>query len=110
MSRPPIGQGPSTQERLRQLEAATSALITDVSLDGVLHRVVQVAAEVIGARYAAIGVVGPGGKALESFTTHGIDPELQGRIGPPPSGHGILGLVIGAGKPIRGRWAGSAAG
>ncbi len=89
------------QERLRQLEAATSALISDVSLDGVLHRVVQVAAEVIGARYAAIGVVGPSGKALESFTTYGIDPELERRIGPPPSGHGILGLVIRAGKPIR---------
>ena len=50
------------QERLRQLESATSALITDVSLDGVLHHVVQVAAEVMEARYAASGVVGPGGR------------------------------------------------
>jgi signal transduction histidine kinase len=89
------------QDRLRQLEAATSALITEVSLDGVLRRVVQVAAEVIGARYAAIGIVGPDGKILESFTTHGIDPELRSSIGPPPSGHGILGLVIREGKPIR---------
>ena len=56
------------QERLRQLEVATAALITDVSLDGVLRRVVEVAAQVIGARYAAIGVIGPGGKVLESFT------------------------------------------
>ena len=31
----------------------------------------------IGARYAAIGGVGPGGKALESFTTYGI-------MAPPP--------------------------
>jgi signal transduction histidine kinase len=89
------------QERLRQLEVATSALITEVSLDGVLGRVVQVAAQVIGARYAAIGVVGPGGKVLESFTTYGIDSALQGSIGPPPSGHGILGLVIREAKPIR---------
>ncbi len=89
------------QERLRQLVAATSALITDASLDGVLQRVVKLAAEVIGARYAAIGLVGPGGKALESFTTYGIDPELQARIGPPPRGHGILGLVIREAKLIR---------
>ena len=89
------------QERLRQLEVATAALITDVSLDGVLRRVVQVAAEVIGARYAAIGVVGPGGKLLESFITHGIDPEVEASIGAPPRGHGILGLVISEGKPIR---------
>lgn len=89
------------QDRLRKLEVATSELITEVSLHGVLQRVVQVAAQVIGARYAAIGVVGPDGKILESFTTYGIDAELQGTIGPPPSGHGILGLVIREGRPIR---------
>lgn len=89
------------QERLRQLVTATSALITDVSLDGVLQRAVQVAAEVIGARYAAIGVVGPGGKSLESFTTYGIDPELQNHMGPRPTGYGVLGLVIRERKPIR---------
>jgi signal transduction histidine kinase len=89
------------QERLRQLEVATSALITEVSLEGVLHRVVQVAAQVIGARYAAIGVVAPDGRVLESFTTYGIDSELRASIGPPPRGHGVLGLVIREAKPIR---------
>lgn len=89
------------QDRLRQLEVATSVLITEVSLDGVLQRVVQVAAQVIGARYAAIGVVGPDGKILESFTTYGIDPALRESIGAPPSGHGILGLVIREARPIR---------
>ena len=80
---------------------ATSALITEVSLEGVFQRVVQVAAEVIGARYAAIGVVAPDGRVLESFTTYGIDSELRASIGPPPRGHGILGLVIREAKPIR---------
>ena len=45
-------------------------------------------------------MVGADGRALESFTTHGIDPELEA-IGPPPSGHGILGLVMREAKPIR---------
>jgi signal transduction histidine kinase len=89
------------QERLRQLEVATAALITDVSLDGVLRRVVEVAAQVIGARYAAIGVIGPGGKVLESFTTYGINRQLAKDIGPAPRGHGILGLVIREARPIR---------
>jgi len=89
------------QERLRQLEVATAPLITDSSFDAVLHRVVRVAAEMTGARYAAIGVVGPDGRMLESFTTHGISPALRDRIGTPPSGHGILGLVIREGRPIR---------
>jgi signal transduction histidine kinase len=62
---------------------------------------VQVSAEVIGARYAAIVVLGLDGKAVESFTTHGIDPEVAARIGHAPRGHGILGLVIRDAKPIR---------
>jgi signal transduction histidine kinase len=90
-----------TQERLERLVVTTSALIAEVSLEGVLERVVQVAAEVIGAHYAAIGVLAPDGRLLESFITHGIDPELRARIGPLPRGHGILGLVISESRPIR---------
>ena len=87
--------------RLEQLIVATSALITELSLDGVLQRVVQVAAEVIGAHYAAIGVLAPDGRVLESFTTFGISDEDRQRIGPLPRGHGILGLVIREARPIR---------
>jgi len=101
MSLPTVAQLPSTQDRLKQLVAATSALITEVSLEGVLQRAVEVSAQIIAARYAAIGVLAPDGRMLEHFTTYGIDPELAARIGKPPSGHGILGLVIREGKPIR---------
>src|SRR5215211_473215 len=96
-TRPRLGADP----RLERLIVATSALITELSLDGVLKRVVQVAAEVIGARYAAIGVLAPDGRVLESFTTHGISDEDRERIGPLPRGHGILGLVIREPRPIR---------
>ncbi len=88
-------------ERLERLVAAASSLITEVSLEGVLQRVVAIAAEVIGAHYAAIGVLGPDGRLVESFITHGIDPELRAKIGPPPRGHGILGLVIREARPVR---------
>jgi signal transduction histidine kinase len=101
MSAPSVTQLPSMQERLKRLEASTSALITEVSPKVVLDRVVQVAAEVIGARYSAIGVIGPDGRALESFTSYGIDEDLRARIGALPRGHGILGLVIREAKPIR---------
>lgn len=87
--------------RLERLIVAASALITELSLDGVLERVVAVAAEVIGAHYAAIGVLAPDGRLLESFTTYGIDDELRALIGPPPRGHGILGLVIRDPRPLR---------
>jgi signal transduction histidine kinase len=101
MSLQTVVQAPSTQERLKQLVAATSSLITEASLDGVLRRAVQVSAQVIGARYAAIGILASDGRTLEHFTTYGVDSALATRIGPPPIGHGILGLVIREGKPIR---------
>ena len=92
--------GPSTAQ-LERLVVAASSLITEVSLEGVLERVVGIAAEVIGAEYAAIGVLAPDGRLLESFTTYGMDAELRAKIGPLPRGHGILGLVIRADRPIR---------
>ena len=76
-------------------------MITEVSLEGVLSRVAQVAAEVIGAQYAAVGVLGSDGKVLEHFTTYGIDDEQRARIGRPPEGHGILGVIIRDAKPLR---------
>ena len=91
----------STQERLERLVMTMSALVGEVSLEGVLKHVVQAAAELIGAHYAAIGLLAPDGRLLESFTTHGVDDELRARIGEPPRGHGILGLVIREARPIR---------
>jgi signal transduction histidine kinase len=91
----------SIQQRLRRLEVASSVMITEVSLEGVLSRVAQIAAEVIGAQYAAIGVLGSDEKVLEHFTTHGIDARQRARIGSSPQGGGILGVVIRDAKPLR---------
>jgi signal transduction histidine kinase len=96
-----IARPPSGSARLERLVVAASSLITEVSLEGVLERVVEVAAEVIGARFAAIGVLAPDGRRLESFITRGIDAEQRALIGDLPRGHGILGLVIRAARPIR---------
>ena len=101
MSLPNVVQLPSTQERLKQLVAATPALITEVSLDGVLQRAAQVSAEVIGAHYAAIGVVASDGRTLEHFMTYGIDSDVAARIGTPPRIHGILGAMFRGTIPIR---------
>jgi signal transduction histidine kinase len=76
-------------------------MVAEVSLEGVLTRGAEVAAEVIGARYAAVGVLGSDEKVLEHFTTYGIDDEQRARIGAPPEGKGILGLIIRDAKPLR---------
>jgi signal transduction histidine kinase len=101
MAQTSVAQTLPSSERLERLVVAASSLITEVSLEGVLQRVVEVAAAVIGARFAAIGVLAPDGRLLESFITHGIDPEQRALIGPPPRGHGVLGLVIREARPIR---------
>jgi two-component system, NarL family, sensor histidine kinase DevS len=96
----PQYSGPGS-DRLERLVLTTSALIAETSLEGALDRIVLVAADIIGARYAAVGVLGPDGRLLERFITHGIDDATRSRIGPPPRGHGILGLVIREARPIR---------
>jgi signal transduction histidine kinase len=98
---PVTQQSTPGHDRLERLVATTAALIGETSLEGALDRIVLVAAEVIGARYAAVGVLGPDGRLLERFVTYGIDDATRALIGPPPRGHGILGLVIREARPIR---------
>jgi signal transduction histidine kinase len=98
---PPAPAPQTPAERLERLVSAGLLLTSEPSLEGVLQQTANVAAAVIGARYAAIGVLAPDGRYLESFTTYGISPEERAAIGPPPKGHGILGLVIREARVIR---------
>jgi len=87
--------------RLERLVAAVPSLITELSLDGVLQRVAELAREILDARYAAVGMLGADGRTLQTFTTSGMSPEEVARIDHYPVGHGILGLVIHKGHSIR---------
>lgn len=91
----------ATSERLEHLLKASLLFASELSLEGVLQKVADLALDIIGARYAAIGVIAPDGRVLESFTTAGLTPEERARIGAPPKGHGILGLLIREARPIR---------
>jgi signal transduction histidine kinase len=87
--------------RLRPLVEAGIALTSEANLDALLKRLLELSAEITGARYAALGVVDPSGSRLERFVTYGIDPETEAAIGPPPLGHGVLGLLLRDSKPVR---------
>lgn len=89
------------ERRLQALLSAGVAIFSERSLDRVLQRVVDVAREVVGARYAALGVLGPDGASLSTFVTSGLSAAERARIGDPPHGYGVLGLVVRDGKPIR---------
>ena len=90
-----------SEERLRALVEAGVAITSELSLDVLLQRLVERAAELTGARYGALGVIGEGGSELEHFITTGIDAETQAAIGDLPRGRGILGALIADAKPLR---------
>lgn len=92
---------PTTAERLELLVEGSAGLISEYSLAGVLQRVADLAIELIGARYSAVGILGTDGKTLDSFTTAGLSQAERSRLGSPPTGHGILGLVIREERAIR---------
>ena len=81
-------------DRLRALVDSGILLSSELSLDALLQRIVEVAAELTSARYAALGVIDGSGQRLERFLTHGVDAETRAAIGDPPRGRGILGVVI----------------
>ena len=50
-------------------------LASELSLDVVLRRIVELAVDLTGARYGALGVLTPDGRAIQDFITVGITPE-----------------------------------
>ena len=100
----PTRQAPEAsrvRHRFERLLSAGIAIFSERSLDRVLQQVVDSARDVVGARYAALGVLAPDGQSLSQFVTSGLSRAEQDRIGALPSGRGLLGLVIREGRPIR---------
>src|SRR5215831_10053339 len=77
------------------------ALTSELSLDAVLRRLTEAAAELTEARYAALGVIVAGSTRLERFITHGVDDVTAAAIGEPPHGRGILGALVREGVALR---------
>ena len=76
-------------------------LASELSLDVVLQRIVELAVDLTGARYGALGVLTPDGGAIEDFITVGITPERRAALGDPPTGHGLLGALTREERPLR---------
>ncbi|MGH7643218.1 MAG: sensor histidine kinase [Candidatus Dormibacteria bacterium] len=75
-------------------------LAAELSLPILLRRLVEIAVQITGAQYGALGVTGPGGRIVE-FITVGLDEWERAAIGPIPSGRGILGALIHDPRPLR---------
>jgi signal transduction histidine kinase len=96
-----MGAVENQEERLQALVEAGIALTSELALDAVLQKLVDAAAELTGARYAALGVIDRERRGLEQFLTSGIDAETRAEIGALPKGRGILGVLIDDARPMR---------
>jgi signal transduction histidine kinase len=90
----------AAQRQTAGLVEAGLALASEFDIDAVLQRIADVAREVLGARYAAVGVVGDDG-LLKRFVYSGIDSATADKIGDLPHGRGLLGVLIERGRPLR---------
>jgi GAF domain-containing protein len=87
--------------RLSRLVDVAEPVITELELDELLERVLVLARELTGARYAAIGILDVGGETFARFITLGVDAETSRALGLLPRGEGVLGLAIHAAHPLR---------
>jgi signal transduction histidine kinase len=86
---------------LRGLFDAVVAISAGLDLATTLQRIVEAAASLADAQYAALGVLDEGRTLLAEFITVGLDDETRARIGELPKGHGILGVLIADPRPLR---------
>jgi len=89
------------RRRFERLLSAGIAVFSERSLDRVLQQVVDSAREVVGVRYAALGVLALDRKSLSQFVTSGMSQTERDRIGALPTGRGLLGLLIRDPRPVR---------
>ncbi len=98
----PLSPQPSRQQdRFERLLAAGLEIFSQRSIEGVLQHVADAARDVVGARYAALGVFSEDGGSLSQFVTSGLSQADRERIGDSPTGQGLLDLLIGQPEPIR---------
>ena len=88
-------------EKLRRLMGAVLMITADVELADLLRHIVEEAKSLVGARYAALGVLNPTRSGLEQFITVGLSQAEEAQIGHRPTGRGVLGLLITEPAPLR---------
>jgi signal transduction histidine kinase len=83
----------SLSPALKAVSDAVLAVASQLSVDEVLQRLVDSARELVGARYAALGIPdGAGG--FRRFLVAGMSDELIEAMGPLPRTHGMLGAML----------------
>jgi signal transduction histidine kinase len=90
----------SQDDVLQQVSEVVLAVTAQRSTRDVLQMIVRSARSLVNARYAALGVPDDQGSFAE-FVVDGISERQQKAIGPIPRQHGLLGVLLREGKPLR---------
>jgi signal transduction histidine kinase len=90
----------SNRSRMDGLLDAVLVVSSGLELDATLRQIVKASAELVGARYGALGVIGENG-LLTQFVHTGMDQATIDRIGALPLGHGVPGVLIEEAKSLR---------
>jgi GAF domain-containing protein len=96
-----MSQSADRDQRFQDLLDANVVVGSETSLDDVLQRTVEMAASLVVARYAALGVLDRTGSHLERLITTGIDDATRAEIGDLPSDHGVLRVLLREARPVR---------
>jgi len=94
------GAAPGQDEVLRRVSAAVLAVTRELSVGDVLQVIVRSVRSLSGATYAALGVPDDHGSFAE-FVVDGISERWRKAIGPLPRQHGMLGVILREGQPLR---------
>src|SRR4051812_28393304 len=96
-----VGETASRQAaQLQALHEAGLVLSSELTLETVLERIVELARALTGARYGALAMVDEAGQIVRFLTT-GLTDEERARLGEPPTGRGLLGRIFVDTSPIR---------
>jgi len=85
---------------LKAVDEAARAIAGLLDVEEALQLIVERVRALVGARYAALGIVGPDDQ-IQRFITSGMTPHERAAIGPLPRGRGLLGLIIRKAHPYR---------
>ncbi len=95
-----VGQRDTPEKRLQKLVHANGAIAAELSLDGLLAQVLTSARDIVGAEYAALGVMASDG-SLEQVIHSGMDDATVAAIGELAKGRGLTGALLERPEPIR---------
>lgn len=88
------------EENLHALSEAVRAVTAEFTLERILRRLAEIAANLVQAKFAALGVPSPSG-GLDQFLTYGMSEDELVNMDHLPIGKGLIGALLTQADPIR---------